>query len=187
MPPATILVTTNLGLYSALSAIKSTSLEGPVSILWTNICATFFPTQSGFKLAVKEAILQDDTEPDCVVVQIKMQAPDPTRSRASNQLLEKQIFMIECKRPAKDTPAEWEATAGQLSHYCELNVNGSDRIYAATAIGTKVKFWSYTNPDLDPIHHGIFDLMDAQDRDRVEQCLLHIRANGWDFTVSGQP
>ncbi|KAJ9249918.1 hypothetical protein DTO207G8_6398 [Paecilomyces variotii] len=139
-PPAMTLVTTNIGLFSALSAIKPESTEDPVSILWTNICATFFPTQNGFKITNKEAVLQDDTRPDCVVFQIRMQNPQIGLPRDSGDLHEKQILIVECKRPSKDTPAEWEATAGQLNHYCEWNVNGSTKIFGATAIGTKVKF-----------------------------------------------
>ncbi|KAJ9272890.1 hypothetical protein DTO212C5_1151 [Paecilomyces variotii] len=175
-PPAMTLVTTNLGLFSALSAIKPDSTEVPVSILWTNICLTFFPMDS-FKISKKETV--------SVVFQVRLRHPQVVYPNSFSDLQEKPIFIVECKRPSKDTPAEWEATAGQLSHYCEQNLNGSTKIFGATAIGTKVKFWSYNKPHLTALHQGVYNLLDSAGRDNAEQSLLYIRNNGWAWTASG--
>ncbi|KAJ9214794.1 hypothetical protein DTO166G4_3626 [Paecilomyces variotii] len=175
-PPAMTLVTTNLGLFSALSAIKPDSTEVPVSILWTNICLTFFPMDS-FKISKKETV--------AVVFQVRLRHPQVVHPNSSSDLEERQIFIVECKRPSKDTPAEWEATAGQLSHYCEQNLTGSTKIFGATAIGTKVKFWRYSIPNLTELHGGVYDLSDQSGRDNTEQSLLYIRDNGWAWTASG--
>ncbi|PYI09437.1 hypothetical protein BO78DRAFT_394921 [Aspergillus sclerotiicarbonarius CBS 121057] len=177
----------HVALFSALSAVKPNSAEAPVSILWTNICIAFFPLTSGFKLSNKEPVLQDETQPDCVVFQVVMTNPALAVPHDSLDLAERQIFIVECKRPSKDTPAEWASARVQLAHYCEGNVNGTTRIFGATAVGTKVKFWRYDYPTLTTLVPGVdsYDLLDAPARYQAEQCLEYIRDNGWNWVQSG--
>ncbi|KAJ9263782.1 hypothetical protein DTO195F2_2699 [Paecilomyces variotii] len=130
-----------------------------------------------FKISKKETV--------AVVFQVRLRHPQVVHPNSSSDLEERQIFIVECKRPSKDTPAEWEATAGQLSHYCEQNLTGSTKIFGATAIGTKVKFWRYSIPNLTELHGGVYDLSDQSGRDNTEQSLLYIRDNGWAWTASG--
>ncbi|KAK2760855.1 hypothetical protein FQN54_002095 [Arachnomyces sp. PD_36] len=184
-PPATALVMSNMGIFSCLTAIKPESAESPVSILWTNICATFFTTNAGFKIADKEPVGQDEMIPDAIVFQIRMRNPAAGQPQQSWQVQEKQIFIVECKRPSKDTPAEWDSALDQLAQYCEANVNGSQRILGATAIGTKVKFWRYDAPNMIPLVNGTFDLNEAAGRNEVEAQLIYVRNNGWNWTASG--
>ena len=101
---------------------------------------------------------------DWVFFQVRM-----IRLTQSNGLEERQILIIECKRPSKNTPAEWEAGQGQLLHYCENNVEGSKRIFGAVAIRTLVKFWRYNNSSLSPLSSGQSELLDGSGRDQIEQ------------------
>ncbi|KAL1970015.1 hypothetical protein VTN77DRAFT_6420 [Rasamsonia byssochlamydoides] len=206
--PATAFVTSNLGLVSALLAIEHDSSEVPVSILWTNLCATFFPTQSGFRLASKESIIsQDGTEPNRIVLQIKMTFSRFSQVHTPSDFEEKQIFIVDCRRPDRDTPPEWRSAARQLQLYCERNVdkNGTKRIFAATAIGIGVKFWKYdasppssSEPSdsdkapqprahLTPLHDRIINLLQASGRDEAEKWLRYVVANGWAWATSGAP
>ncbi|RDW93994.1 uncharacterized protein DSM5745_01316 [Aspergillus mulundensis] len=171
----------NLGLYSCLTAIKPTSDEGPVNIFWTTICAEYFPPSAGYKTAVMQRVLQDDTMPDFAVFKIVLRA-GPRRN--TNDLHEKQIFIVECKRPSKDTPAEWTSATDQLIHYCENNVDGSTRILAATAIGRKVKFWRYDAGTLSPLS-AVLDLSWAAGQNETVQMLDYVRTHGWAWNQSG--
>ncbi|PWY71255.1 hypothetical protein BO83DRAFT_417869 [Aspergillus eucalypticola CBS 122712] len=116
-----------------------------------------------------------------------MTKPALRTPRISGDLAERQIFIVECKRPSKDTPAEWESAKDQLLHYCEGNVNGTTRVFGATAIGTKVKFWRFDYPRLTPLSAGdeTYDLLDPRGSNQAEQCLNYIRNNGWNWVQSG--
>ncbi|KAF2799431.1 hypothetical protein K505DRAFT_413657 [Melanomma pulvis-pyrius CBS 109.77] len=91
----------NIAFLSALSAIKPTSGEKVVQILWNVILATWFPPTEPYKIAIKAAVLTDSTQPDRVVFEIRnLVSGDP---RSSSDLQEKQIFMLEFKRISNDT------------------------------------------------------------------------------------
>ncbi|KAL2867741.1 uncharacterized protein BJX67DRAFT_380685 [Aspergillus lucknowensis] len=173
----------NLGIYSALAAVKLTSDEGSVTTLWTTICAVYFPPGDGFKTAVNKPVLQDSTQPDLAVVRIVLSY---VQLRGSVDLHEKQILVIECKRPSRDTPAEWSSATEQLRHYCENNVNASTRILAATAIGRKVKFWRYDAPSLLPLSN-VLDLSETQSQNEAIRMLNYVRNTGYAWTESGGP
>ncbi|KAL5335606.1 hypothetical protein BJX70DRAFT_390540 [Aspergillus crustosus] len=106
--------------------------------------------------------------------------------RSSAELDEKQIFLVECKRPSRDTPAEWVSATDQLEHYCENNVNGSTRILAATAIGWKVKFWRWDAPNLNPLS-DVLDLSKAHGQAELIGMLQYVHNNGCGWTESGGP
>ena len=127
------------------------------------------------------AVLMDNTRPDVVIFEIKSTATDPSKSF---ELRERQIFLVECKAPRRDTPGEWTVTTdGQLVPYLQAISNPSDRIFAATAIGTKVKFWKWDhnalNNQLQELHQGVLDLLYDHQRAVIEQWMLHIKVNGW--------
>ena len=171
----------NLGFFSSLTAVKPESSEKVVQILWNTLSSTYFPPQEGYKVAIKAPVPVDNTPPDVAVFEIKSIAAAP---RDSTDLIERQIFLVECKPPRRDTPGEWAATVhGQLIPCLEAISNPSDRIFAATAIGTKVKFWKWDhnspNDRLQELHQGVLDLLYNHQRAIIEQWMLHIKANGW--------
>ncbi|GKZ97888.1 hypothetical protein AnigIFM59636_001706 [Aspergillus niger] len=170
-------------LFSALKAIKPGSTVSPIRIFWTNACIAFFPLLSGFKIANKEVVRGDDKRPDCVVLQISMLDSSPERFSREAVPSEQPVFVVQCRSPEKHTPAEWKLAEDQLLDYCMRNVNGTTRIFAATAIGTRVRFWRYDRPNFTPLFQddGIYDLVDGPASREVEQCLNYIRENGWNW------
>ncbi|GKZ71846.1 hypothetical protein AnigIFM50267_007890 [Aspergillus niger] len=173
----------HITLFSALKAIKPGSTVSPVSTFWTNACIAFFPLFSGFKIANKEVVRGDDKRPDCVVLQISMLDSSPEGFSKEAVPSEQPVFVVQCRSPEKDTPAEWKLAEDQLLDYCMRKVNGTTRIFAATAIGTRVRFWRYDRPNFTPLFQddGIYDLIDGPASREVEQCLNYIRENGWNW------
>ncbi|OJI88461.1 hypothetical protein ASPTUDRAFT_50387 [Aspergillus tubingensis CBS 134.48] len=174
-------------LFSALTAIKPDSTVSPVSIFWTNACIAFFPLFSGFKVAGNEVVWGDDKLPDCIVLQIAML--DPSSGPRGNDTVpsEKLVFVVQCRISQKDTPSEWESAEGQLLDHCLGHIRGITRTFAATAIGTKVRFWRYNKPELTPLfaNDKTYHLLDGSDSCEVEQCLNYIRENGWNWVQYG--
>lgn len=178
----------NISFLSCLWAIKPASAEDVVQTLWTNLLATFFPPTSPYKIAIKSAVLSDSTMPDGVIFEIRNTGTgNPRDSRA---LLEKQIFMVECKRPSKDTDSEWalNGAPAQLMHYMEQTTNvPSNRMYGAVAIGTKVKFyrWDRTaSPPLVLLHQDKIDLSESTHRRTFENMILYVRNYAWTWACS---
>ncbi|KAK2785954.1 hypothetical protein FQN52_003951 [Onygenales sp. PD_12] len=173
----------NIGVYSALTAVKPGSSEEPVQILWNTICASIFPPAEGYKFAVKGPVLMDDTRPDIVVFEIKRTVVVPTAETAGSVILQEYpIMMIECKAPCKDTPTGWQVTTeGQLGNYLENIINPTNKIFAATAIGSKVQFFQWSRPNITPLHPTPFDLLHESQRAQAEQVLLHIKQGAWNF------
>ncbi|KAL3492471.1 hypothetical protein BJX62DRAFT_236289 [Aspergillus germanicus] len=102
----------NLGLFSALAAVKPTSTEPPVSILWTNICGTYFHPDAGFKTVVTRIPPQDNTPPDPIVRRIQVIRVTLV---GTSDFDESPALHIECRRPS---------------------------MVVAAATGRKVKFWT---------------------------------------------
>ncbi|KAK2794438.1 hypothetical protein FQN50_009908 [Emmonsiellopsis sp. PD_5] len=177
-----IIGNSNIGVYSALTAVKPESGEEPVQILWNTICSSIFPAAEGYKFSVKGAVLMDDTVPDIVVFEIKQNGVvDTVRKTGSIGLREHQIMVIECKAPSKDTPGEWRAATDQSVHYLEHITNESNKIFAATAIGSKVQLFRWSRPRLTLLHPAPFDLFFEAERAQAEQVLLYIKQNAWNF------
>ena len=99
--------------------------------------------------------------------------------------MERQILLIECKRPGADTTEGWDDAKVQLGHYCEQSAGGGQKIYGAIGIGTKVTFYQLDNSSLpnplQELHVGIFDLDDVAGQNAVEYWLNYVKATGWDF------
>ncbi|RAH48715.1 uncharacterized protein BO95DRAFT_45168 [Aspergillus brunneoviolaceus CBS 621.78] len=74
------------------------------------------------------------------------------------------------------------------------NANVSRRFLAATAIGTKVKFWKYDAPDLQlesnlptlAPNSEVLDLSQARGQTEAIQMLAYVRNEGFDWTESGE-
>ncbi|GAA89119.1 unnamed protein product [Aspergillus luchuensis] len=177
----------HITLFSALTAIKPDSTISPVSIFWTNACIAFFPLSSGFKIAGKEVVWGDDKMPDCVVLQIAMLDPSPEPRGNDTVPSEKLVFVVQCQSSEKNTPPEWKSAEGQLLDYCVGNIRGTTRTFAATAIGTRVRFWKYDKPALTPLlpDDKTYDLLDGSRSCEVEQYLNYIRENGWNWVQNG--
>ncbi|OAX84926.1 hypothetical protein ACJ72_00712 [Emergomyces africanus] len=91
-------------------------------------------------------------------------------------LREYQILAVECKPPHKDTPGEWKRTKdGQLRRYLEHITSDSERIIAALAIRTKVRFWQSEKSNSILSHQGAYDLHYEHQRTQAEQVLLYIK------------
>lgn len=185
--PPTSVFFRHVTLFSALTAIKPDSTVSPVSILWTNACIAFFPLFSGFKVARNEVVWGDGKLPDCVVLQIAMLDPSPEPRGNNTVPSEKLVFVMQCRSPQKDTPSEWKLAEGQLLDYCLGNIRGTTRTFAATAIGTRARFWKYDKPALTPLlaDDKTYDLLDDSASCEVEQCLNYIRDNGWTWAQNG--
>ncbi|PYI29934.1 hypothetical protein BP00DRAFT_399707 [Aspergillus indologenus CBS 114.80] len=191
IPPVGAPFSGNLGIYSALTAIKPNSGEAPVFVLWNTLCATYFPPGEGLKTAVGRPALRDDTEPDLAVITIWSARRN---LNVSEDLHENQVLFIECKRPSRDTPVEWASASEQLAHYCRSNANVSRRFLAATAIGTKVKFWRYDAPssqlesDVPALSSisGVLDLSEGHGQTEAIQVLAYVRNEGVNWTESGK-
>lgn len=178
----------NLSFMSCMWAIKPDTAEDVVQTLWTTILATFFPPTAPYKIAIKAAVLSDSTVPDAVVFEIRNTAPGNPRN--SGTLLEKQIFMVECKRRSKDTDSEWALTGAptQLLHYPEETTNApGKRMFRAVAIGTKVVFYKWdrtASPPLVPLHQNKFDLSADSHRQAFENMIIYVRNNAWALACS---
>ncbi|KAK7431653.1 hypothetical protein QQZ08_001872 [Neonectria magnoliae] len=168
-----------------LLAKKATN-EEPTQILWNTILTTWFPPVGpmAYKLAIKSPTLASDGEPDAIVIEVRFIGNGDVRS--STQLLENQIFMVECKSSEYDTTSGWRNAATQLIDYLVDNTNGSTRLFGALAIGTKVEVyeWQYgRNPPLFPIHAGRLDLGKAADRHTFEVAMEQVRTEAWDYLL----
>ncbi|RAK96509.1 uncharacterized protein BO80DRAFT_429041 [Aspergillus ibericus CBS 121593] len=176
----------HVALSSALSAVTPHSTESSVSILWTNICIAFFPLESGFKFCSKQTVRRQDMDVDYVIFQMSLVVPSIPDPQDAPSFTENDILIVQCKRPSKDTPDEWESARLQLAQHCEGNTNPTRRIFGATAIGTKVKFWRYEHPTLAPLFPKVdtYDLLEGHSGYQAEQCLEYMRDNGWNWIQS---
>ncbi|GLA62012.1 hypothetical protein AtubIFM54640_002548 [Aspergillus tubingensis] len=156
-------------LFSALTAIKPDSTVSPVSILWTNACIAFFPLFSGFKVAGNEVVWGDGKLPDCVVLQIAMLDPSPEPRGNNTVPSEKLVFRVNY----------WITAWGTFRE--------TTRTFAATAIGTRARFWKYDKPALTPLlaDDKTCDLLDDSASCEVEQFLNYIRDIGWTWAQNG--
>lgn len=167
---------------SFLLAKKATN-EEPIQIMWNTILTTWFPPigPQAFKLAIKSPSLADNGQPDAIVIEVRLVG---NTVRDSTQLREFQIFMVECKSWDYDTPSEWENAFDQLNHYLLANMNSSNKLFGAVAIGTKVVIYEWERTGLDtssmqPIHAGTIDLQVHAHRLTLETALDRVKAQGW--------
>ncbi|KAL4952029.1 hypothetical protein BDW69DRAFT_185802 [Aspergillus filifer] len=123
--------------------------------------------------------------PDIIVIQIQPQAgqqnPDP---RTPNDWTERQIMLIECKRPTLDTPVgRLNTIDGQFEDDCSETLNPSS--FGAAAIGRKVQFFQ-VNANVPvggagrhvPLS-GILDLDNNVDCATMTQRMEQVKNQGW--------
>lgn len=167
--------------------VKPGSLEETVQSLWQTIIVEWFPARDGYKYGFKAATLANRNQPDISVIQINALVPNP---RNSNHFDERQILLVECKRPSLDTPRSWNDTlAGQLHDDLAQNINSSNRLFGAVAIGKKVKFYQFDgnarqDHQVSELHHGTFDMGDPNGVTQVERMMDYIKSNGWRWACS---
>ncbi|KAK2783590.1 hypothetical protein FQN53_009135 [Emmonsiellopsis sp. PD_33] len=143
----------NIGVYSALTAVKPESGEEPVQILWNTICSSIFPPAEGYKFSVQGAVLMDDTVPDVVVFEIKQNGViDTVQKTGSIGLREHQIM-----------------------DRMQGTIEGYPWRVATPAIGSKVRFFQWSRPRLSLLHAAPFELFFEAERAQAEQVLLYIK------------
>lgn len=122
--------------------------------------------------------------PDATVIQIEEHVSSGVDSE---EFAERQILLVECKRPSQDTPLGWNDTIqGQFQDDLQQTLNGSERLFGAVAIGTKLKFYRFDGHAglgnyLSPLHQGTLDLSESGDLPEIERMLNYIKANGWQW------
>lgn len=100
--------------------------------------------------------------PDVTVIEVRAIVPNPHNT---NDLAERQILMVECKRPSSDTPSTWDdIITGQFADDISQNLNAAERPFGAVAIGTKVRFYRFDGKaalenQLSQLHQGTFDMV----------------------------
>ncbi|KAJ5799779.1 uncharacterized protein N7518_001847 [Penicillium psychrosexuale] len=125
--------------------------------------------------------------PDAMIIQVKALISNP---KSSEDIMERQILLVECKRPSRDTPLGWDDTiTGQFLDDLSQTLNFSERLFGAVAIGKKVKFYQFdgkaqVGQQLAPLHQGILDMDDPNGCSQVEGMMNHIKANAWQWAIS---
>ncbi|KAL4937342.1 hypothetical protein BDV06DRAFT_232643 [Aspergillus oleicola] len=176
--------------HMGMDAILPTSHEEPVQNVWQIIATTYFPAAAHYRYGFKAPILSNNNMPDAIVIQIQpAQAnPDP---RNPNDWTERQIMLIECKRPSLDTPGGWTATTeGQFDDDCSQTLNASQRLFGAVAIGRKVVFYQFDGTvgvggagRRVPLHPGTLDLDVQTDFVAMTQCMDQIKTQAWNWAA----
>ncbi|GKZ81324.1 hypothetical protein AnigIFM56816_005839 [Aspergillus niger] len=169
---------------NTIQLIKPHSLEETVQTLWQGIVHAWFPYEQHYKFGFKGATLANRNMPDVTVIKVMALQPNP---RSSPDWAERQIMMIECKRPSYDTPNGWNDTIeGQFLDDLQQTLNHSEKLFGAVAIGTKVKFFRFdgkapVNRMLTPLHRDTLDLKIPSQLIQVENMLDYIKTNGWQW------
>ncbi|PWY64614.1 hypothetical protein BO83DRAFT_381842 [Aspergillus eucalypticola CBS 122712] len=169
---------------NTLQLIKPHSLEETVQTFWQVIVGDWFRYDQGYKLGIKGPTLANRNMPDVTVIEVMALQANP---RSTPDWAERQILMVECKRPSYDTPNGWSDTIeGQFFDDLQQNLNHSEKLFGAVAIGTKVKFFRFdgkapVHRRLTPLHRDVLDLKIPSQLVQVEDLLNYIRANGWQW------
>ncbi len=193
MPDGQLFNKDNLSFRVSLKHIDrdSSTDNEPVKVLWTTILASWFPTAPSFKLVIRA-----NPSSDAITQTVKQVVKN-----ASEQLVVKPILMVVCKSLSNDSPTEWQectSSNGPLvdslekteSDSMSIDTGADDaadrRLYAALAIGAKVKFfrWSRRGPpqqQFEELHSGILDLRTNDGRVDLEAALAEISRKGWDW------
>jgi hypothetical protein len=170
---------------SALTAIKPESFEEVVQILWQTIIIEWFPQREGYKYAFKAQMLANDNAPDAIVIRVVAHSQNP---QSSTEFTECPILVVECKRPSLDTPTEWNrALKGQVLEDLYETGNSKDRIFAALAIGKKVRFYRFDGKaqlPLVPLHSDTIDMVDDAGLAQVEAMMDQVKQQGYQWAMS---
>ncbi|KAL3456633.1 hypothetical protein BJX64DRAFT_270331 [Aspergillus heterothallicus] len=174
----------NIGFINALQLVKPNSLEETVQMVWQLIVTEWFPGRDGYKYSFKGPSLANGNMPDVTVIEVRAVVQNP---RHTPHWAERQILLVECKRPSRDTPLGWEDTlTAQLEEDMSQTLNDSGRLFGAIAIGTKVRFYRYDGradegQTTTRLHQGTFDLREPAGISQVENMMNYIKAVGWQW------
>lgn len=123
------------------TSVEPESHEEVVQMLWRMIVTEWFPGRQGYEYEIKAQVLANDNAPGVVIFQILALNPNP---QDSEDVMERQILLIECKRPSFDTLSGWYNTiTGQFFDDLTESGNTTNRLYGAVAIGKKVRFFRF--------------------------------------------
>ena len=174
----------HVGFRNTLQLVQPHSLEDTVQSLWQEIVNEWFPGRHGYKWGYKAPTLANDNMPDITVIQVMIVTANPSLETGWE---ERQILLIECKRPSRDTPLGWGDTINsQFKDDLAQTLNASERLYGAVAIGKKVRFYRFDGraaPDqeLVQLHPGTIDMDIEGSITQVENMMNYIKATGWEW------
>lgn len=174
----------HIGFHNTLQLVKQHSLEATVRSVWEEIVTEWFPGRHGYKWGFKAPTLANNNMPDVTVIEVRALTQDIVNTE---EWSERQIMMIECKRPSSDTPTCWEDTIkAQFREDLSQNLNSSERIYGAVAIGKKVRFFKFDGSpsairELVQLHQGTIDMDAPGGIEQVECMMNRIKADGWQW------
>lgn len=180
-----ILNNSNLGFFSALIAVKPDSGRHVAQTLWSVICASIFFSQDGYVSALNGPVMEDGTTQ--AIYELKSIA----KEGVSGELIERQILIMEIKSASEDTPSEWRRSLDeQLVPYLDqMASNTNGRVYAAIAIGSRVRFWQWDGKakiegasKIQLLHEVAYDMHTVGGCEKVEEVLVDIKKQGWEWT-----
>lgn len=170
-----VLTPRNLGFLSALASVQKDPTATQVQILWFTICASLFPSQEGYKIAIRSA-----NKGSTQLVQITEVHVRPTGSNPPNtaaDLVERPIFCVLCKAGRADRSEEWPSES-----IWEGECGLGDRGFRAVARGTTVMFYMFPTAQDALSEHLHLDILDlCREAQHVEHHLLDIKRQAWDW------
>ncbi|KAJ5109267.1 hypothetical protein N7456_005942 [Penicillium angulare] len=173
MAAPTSFLLSNIAIENALGLIKPESLEQIVQLV---------PSSRWLQIWLQTPILANINDPGAVVIQVSQLKP----IFPEGSVEERQIFLVKCKHPSRDTPLGWDETENART-FDDLSqsLNTGGRLFAAVAIGTKVRFYKFygtadrQDDRMSQLHRDIIDMDDPSGMVEVERMLSHVKENGW--------
>ncbi|KAL4966489.1 uncharacterized protein BDV14DRAFT_198944 [Aspergillus stella-maris] len=174
--------------HMALALVTPTTHEEAVQKVWEVVTRSYFPDDESYRTRTKSASQSNNTTPDIKIFKVTARHPD-SHWRKPTEWEERQILMIECKRPSRDTLLGWDDTImGQFFDDLEATLNASGRLFGAVAIGTKIRFYRYdgqlipADPNiLVPLHLGILDIREDADYPEIAHWMDYIKLYGYQW------
>lgn len=170
-----ILTPSNLGYLSALASVQKDPTATQAQILWFNICASLFPSQEGYKIAIRSTNKGSTQLVQITEVHVRPRGSNPPNTAAD--LIERPIFCVLCTAGRTDGPEEWPSES-----IWEGEFGLRDRGFHAVARGTTVMFYRFpTAQDAlsEHLHLGLLDL--CREAQGIEHHLLDIKRQAWDW------
>ena len=106
--------------------------------------------------------------------------------------LERDVFLVECRRPSSVTGTEsnWTDTVNnQFRENLSRTLNDSKGLFGAVAIGKKVRFYRSDGKkpyeqQIVQLHQGTFDMGGPDGIVQVEDMMNYIKENAWQWANS---
>lgn len=170
-----VLTPRNLGYLSALASVQKDPTATQVQILWFTICASLFPSQEGYKIAIRSTNKGSSQLVQITEVHVRPTGSNPPST--AEDLVERPIFCVLCKAEQADGHEEWP-----LEDIWEGECGLGDRGFYAVARGTTVMFYRFPKGQdalSEHLHLGLLDL--CREAQGVEHHLLDIKRQAWDW------